>query len=272
MESIIPFKLGIVSVSKTSPGASILFHESIRLNIPTDFLTINDLIETNIADIYSKIIFRIGPSTYWRYKELLEELPESHKESLRKIVAAFDKSSSYLLMKDKIPIPDFKITTINDIEFAGNIFIIKPPIGNQGRGIYLVDSEAKLQEIKKAKDDLDELVIVQEYVPESMGADKRLFVVGDKVVASMQRYSTSHDFRANLHLGGRAETYIPTKTEENIAIECNKLHGLVYSGVDIVDSSRGPLVLEINPSPGFKIEDIAKVNISNLIIREYLRG
>ena len=109
-------------------------------------------------------------------------------------------------------------------------------------------------------------MLLQEYVKESAGTDIRAFVVGSRVVASMQRQSLDDDFRSNLHKGGEGTSIKLTAEEKRIAVRAAKAMGLHIAGVDLMRSARGPLVLEVNASPGFGIERITKRNVAEKII------
>ena len=109
-------------------------------------------------------------------------------------------------------------------------------------------------------------ILLQEYVKESAGTDIRAFVVGSRVVASMKRQSLDDDFRSNLHKGGEGTSVKLTTEESRIAVKAAKAMGLHVAGVDLMRSSRGPLVLEVNASPGFGIERITGRNVAEKII------
>jgi ribosomal protein S6--L-glutamate ligase len=111
-------------------------------------------------------------------------------------------------------------------------------------------------------------IIIQEYIEESKGSDIRCFVVGDKIIASMQRKAQPGEFRANIHRGGSASAIRITKTEREAVIKAAKIMGLGMAGVDLIRSKNGPLILEINSSPGLEgIESATKKDIANTIIR-----
>ena len=111
--------------------------------------------------------------------------------------------------------------------------------------------------------------LVQEFVKESAGTDIRAFVVGGKVVASMKRQSLDDDFRSNLHQGGEGSSIKLTDEERKTAQKAAKAMGLPICGVDMMRSDRGPLVLEVNASPGFGIEKVTGRNVAEKII-EYV--
>jgi ribosomal protein S6--L-glutamate ligase len=109
-------------------------------------------------------------------------------------------------------------------------------------------------------------ILMQEYVEESAGTDIRAFVVGSQVVASMKRQSLTDDFRSNLHQGGEGTTVKLTDEEEKVAIKAARAMGLSICGVDMMRSNRGPLVLEVNSSPGFGIEQVTGRDVAEKII------
>jgi ribosomal protein S6--L-glutamate ligase len=112
-------------------------------------------------------------------------------------------------------------------------------------------------------------ILLQEYIEESAGTDIRAFVVGSRVIASMKRQSLDDDFRSNLHQGGAGTPIKLTDEERKTAIKAAKAMGLNIAGVDMMLSKRGPLVLEVNASPGFGIEKVTGRNVAGSII-EYV--
>mgnify|MGYP001431664348 FL=1 len=149
-------------------------------------------------------------------------------------------------------------------------YVIKLLEGTQGRGVVLTETmEAAISAIETMKK-IDANILIQEFVNESKGEDIRAIVVGDKVVASMKRKAKPGEFRSNVHLGGSVEKYELNKQEEESAIKAAKVLGLSVAGVDLIQSNRGPLVLEVNSSPGLEgIEKASGVNVADKII-EYL--
>jgi len=109
--------------------------------------------------------------------------------------------------------------------------------------------------------------LVQEFIAEAKGADLRCFVVGDTVVAAMRRQAARGEFRSNLHRGGTAKAVRPTEAEAAVAVRAAQVLGLGVAGVDLIRSERGPLVLEVNSSPGLEgIEDATGVDVAARII------
>jgi ribosomal protein S6--L-glutamate ligase len=150
---------------------------------------------------------------------------------------------------------------------GGAPLVIKLIEGTQGVGVVLAETKKAAESVVQTLMGLNANLIIQEYVKEAKGADIRCFVVGDKVVASMMRQAKPGEFRANIHRGGRAEAVKITKAEREIAVKAAKIMGLRMAGVDFIRSDRGPLVLEINSSPGLEgIEATTKKDIGRLII------
>ncbi|MCL2085955.1 RimK family alpha-L-glutamate ligase [Candidatus Saccharibacteria bacterium] len=155
------------------------------------------------------------------------------------------------------------------IDEIGLPVIIKLAYGTHGNGVVLAESrktaKSALQAFYITNED-GTSVLVQEFIEESAGTDIRAFVVGSEVVASMKRQSLDDEFRSNLHKGGEGMPVELTPEEERVAISASRAMGLNVSGVDLMRSNRGPLVLEVNASPGFGIEKITGANVAEKII------
>ncbi len=149
-------------------------------------------------------------------------------------------------------------------------YVIKLLEGTQGRGVVLTETmEAAISAIETMKK-IDANILIQEFIRESKGEDIRAIVVGDKVVASMKRKAKPGEFRSNVHLGGSVENYELNEQEKESAIKAAKVLGLSVAGVDLIQSNRGPLVLEVNSSPGLEgIEKASGIDVADKII-EYL--
>jgi ribosomal protein S6--L-glutamate ligase len=145
-------------------------------------------------------------------------------------------------------------------------YIIKVLEGTQGLGVVLVENEQAAHSVIQAFNKLKARIIVQEFISECYGRDLRVFVVGGKVVGAMTRQASS-GFRSNLHRGGIAKLVELTPAEEETALKAAKVMGLEVAGVDILQSDRGPLVMEVNASPGLEgIEKSTGVDIAGHII------
>ena len=164
-------------------------------------------------------------------------------------------------------------TDIDDLlDQIGLPVIIKLATGTHGNGVVLAETKkaakSALQAFYLYNEDGTN-ILLQEYIKESAGTDIRAFVVGSRVVASMQRRSLDDDFRSNLHKGGEGVPIKLTDEEKKLAINAAKAMGLHIAGVDLMRSERGPVVLEVNSSPGFGIEKITGRNVAAKII-EYV--
>ena len=145
--------------------------------------------------------------------------------------------------------------------------VIKLNEGSQGTGVVLAEKRAASQSVIEAFRGLYANFLVQEFVAEAKGSDLRCFVVGDQVVAAMQRDSSPGDFRANLHRGGSAKAATLSADEERIAVAAAAALGLGVAGVDLLRSNRGPLLLEVNASPGLEgIEAATGVDVAGAIM------
>lgn len=150
---------------------------------------------------------------------------------------------------------------------GGAPLVIKLLEGTQGIGVVLADTDKAAESIIEAFMGLKANILVQEYIGESKGSDIRCFVVGGKVVAAMKRVAAEGEFRSNLHRGGSAEATRLSRSERATALNAAKVMGLNVCGVDILQSNRGPVVMEVNSSPGLEgIEQATTVDVSGGII------
>lgn len=184
--------------------------------------------------------------------------------------------SLQLLSKSGIGMPKTVFTNYSKnvesiIESAGGVpVVIKLLEGTQGLGVVLADGKKAATSVLEAFNGLKARVIVQEFIKESGGADIRAFVVDGKVVGAMKRQGKSGEFRSNLHRGGSAQIIELTEEEEQTAIKSAKALNLGVAGVDMLQSKRGALVLEVNSSPGIEgIERATHYDIAGEII-EYI--
>jgi len=181
--------------------------------------------------------------------------------------------SLQLLLKEGLDIPvtgfaSSPMDTDDLIEMVGGApLIIKLLEGTQGRGVVLAETRKAAESVINAFKSLKANLLVQEFVAEAEGKDLRLFVVDGKVVAAMQREAAPGEFRANMHRGGTAMKIKPTPNERKLATRAAKAMGLHVAGVDIIRSRQGPLLLEINSSPGLEgIEDVTSRDIAGDMI------
>jgi ribosomal protein S6--L-glutamate ligase len=145
--------------------------------------------------------------------------------------------------------------------------VIKLLEGTQGMGVVLAETKKACESVIDAFRKLHAYFLVQEYIEEAAGSDLRCFVVGDKVIASMMRVAKRGEFRSNLHRGGKASLVKITPEERQVALRAAKILGLNVAGVDLIRSKNGPLVLEVNSSPGLQgIENATSKDVASLII------
>lgn len=150
---------------------------------------------------------------------------------------------------------------------SGAPLVIKLVEGTQGIGVVLAETTKAAESVIGAFMELKANILAQEFIKESNGEDIRCFVIGDKVVATMMRKAQEGEFRSNLHRGGTATTVEITSEERKTAIRAAKILGLNVAGVDIMRSQRGPLVLEVNSSPGLEgIETTTGIDVAGQII------
>lgn len=151
---------------------------------------------------------------------------------------------------------------------GGAPVVVKLLEGTQGRGVVLAETVKAAESVIDAFTELKADFLVQEFIKEAGGSDVRCFVIGKKVVAAMERKSAPGEFRSNLHRGGTAVLTKLTPLERRTAIKAAQTMGLNVAGVDILRSSRGPLVMEVNSSPGLRgIEESTGVNVAAKIIQ-----
>ncbi|MFP3882381.1 MAG: 30S ribosomal protein S6--L-glutamate ligase [Actinomycetota bacterium] len=150
---------------------------------------------------------------------------------------------------------------------GGTPVVIKLLEGTQGLGVVLAETKKAAESVIGAFRQLDANILVQQFIKEAAGADIRALVVGGKVVAAMRRQGAPGDFRSNLHRGGSAEMIKLAPSERSTAVRAAKAMGLNVAGVDMVQSQEGPMVLEVNSSPGLEgIEKASSIDIADQII------
>jgi ribosomal protein S6--L-glutamate ligase len=154
------------------------------------------------------------------------------------------------------------------IKMAGGApIVIKLLEGTQGVGVVLAETHQAAESVIEAFRGLNANIMVQEFISEAGGADLRCFVVGDKVVAAMKRQGKEGEFRSNLHRGGQATVAKITPEERSVAVRAARVMGLNVAGVDLLRSNHGPVVMEVNSSPGLEgIETATGKNVAGMII------
>ena len=232
-----------------------------------------------LAD-YDAVVPRIGASITFYGTAVLRQFEMSGvftPNSSDAILRARDKLRCLqLLAREKIGMPatvfgDNPDDTADLLAMLGDPpHVIKLNEGAQGQGVLLAEKQSVSQSVIEAFRGLYATFLVQEFIREARGADIRCFVVGGKVVAAMRRQAKDGEFRSNLHRGGSATATQLNASEVDIALRAARTMGLNIAGVDLLRSRRGPLVLEVNSSPGLEgIEASTGIDIAGAII-EYL--
>lgn len=230
-----------------------------------------------ILNKFDAIIPRIRPSiTFYgcALTRQFEALNVYCLNSSTAITQSRDKLFSLqLLLQSGIDIPttgfaNSPLDTNDLIKMVGGPpLIVKLLEGTQGKGVVLAETKKAAESVINAFKSLNANILVQEFIKEADGKDLRLFVVDGKVVATIQREAMAGEFRANIHLGGTASIIRPTSEEKKIAIRAAKAMDLRVAGVDIIRSSKGPLLLEVNSSPGLEgIEGATNKDIAGEMI------
>jgi ribosomal protein S6--L-glutamate ligase len=194
--------------------------------------------------------------------------------------AKFRASSKFLALQilnhSGIPIPPTFLTgDSSDIQtivhnYLGLPLVVKTNEGTWGMGVELAQNVKMAHQMFQKTTKKNRMVLFQKYLKETQEQDIRAFVLDGRVIAAMRRISRSDDFRANIHQGGKAEGIDLPKEYAKIAIFATKALGLEIAGVDILETKTGPLVLEVNPSPGLEhIETTTNIDIATQIV-EYL--
>ncbi|KPK17337.1 MAG: ribosomal protein S6 modification protein [Myxococcales bacterium SG8_38] len=229
---------------------------------------------------FDAIIPRIGASHTFYGTAVVRQFEMMGTYSLntsQAISRARDKLRALQLLAREgigLPVTGFARST-KDIQgliklVGGAPLIIKLLEGTQGIGVVLTETDKAAESVMAAFSQLDANILVQEFIKEAEGADIRAFVIGDKVVASMMRQGPRGEFRSNLHRGGKATRVRLTPEERSTAVRSAKKLGLRVAGVDMLRSNHGPVVMEVNSSPGLEgIETTSGKDVAGAII-EYL--
>lgn len=231
---------------------------------------------------FDAVIPRIGAShTFYgtavvRQFEMLGTFTPNESQA---ITRSRDKLRSLQLLARAgigLPVTGFAHST-KDIDglletVGGAPVVVKLLEGTQGVGVVLAETKKAAESVIAAFRQLDANILVQEYIKESGGSDIRAIVVGNRVVAAIKRTGAPGDFRSNLHRGGTAEKIRLTPEERSIAVRAARTVGLNVSGVDLLQSNHGPVVMEVNSSPGLEgVEGATNVDVAGKII-EFLEN
>jgi len=227
---------------------------------------------------FDAVIPRIGASTTFYGTAVLRQFEMMGVFPLNESVAisrSRDKLRSLQLLSRKgigLPITGFAHSpddTQDMISIAGGApVVIKLLEGTQGIGVVLAETRKAAESVIEAFRGLEANFLVQEFISEAGGSDIRCFVIGEKVVASIRRTAKEGEFRSNLHRGGSAELVRITPEERSTAVRAARIMGLNVAGVDILRSNHGPVVLEVNSTPGLEgIETTTGKDVAGMIIQ-----
>lgn len=246
-------------------------HMNIASHRPSIFLNSEELTG------FDAIIPRIGASHTFFGAAVVRQFEMMHVYSLNESVAisrSRDKLRSLQLLARKgigLPVTAFAKDTKATSEIikicGGAPVVIKLLEGTQGVGVVLAETEKAAESVIEAFRGLNANILVQEFIKEAKGADIRCFVIGDKVVAAMQRQAKEGEFRSNLHRGGTSSAIRITPEERSTAVRAARVMGLNVAGVDLLRSNHGPVVMEVNSSPGLEgIEKATGKDVAGSII------
>lgn len=227
---------------------------------------------------FDAVIPRIGNSVTFYGTAVLRQFEMMNVFPLNESVAisrSRDKLRSTQLLARKgigLPVTGFANNPddTNDLieQVGGAPLVIKLLQGTQGIGVVLAETHNAAESVIQAFMGLKVNIMVQEYIKEAGGSDIRCLVIGDKVVAAMKRQAAPGEFRSNLHRGGTASLIRLTPEERSTAVRAAKIMGLNVCGVDMLRSNHGPVIMEVNSSPGLKgIEEASAKDIAGLIIQ-----
>ncbi|MBW3552775.1 MAG: 30S ribosomal protein S6--L-glutamate ligase [Gemmatimonadetes bacterium] len=226
---------------------------------------------------FDAVIPRIGSSITFYGTAVVRQFEMQHVFTVAEsqaISRSRDKLRSLQLLSREgigLPVTGFA-RSMRDIDklielVGGAPLIIKLLEGTQGMGVVMAETQKAAHSVIGAFQQLDANILVQEFIKEAGGSDLRAFVVGGRVVAAMERHAAPGEFRSNLHRGGSANAAKLTTKERNTAIRAARVMGLSVAGVDLLRSARGPVVMEVNSSPGLQgIETATGVDVAGEII------
>ncbi|MCU5774980.1 30S ribosomal protein S6--L-glutamate ligase [Erwiniaceae bacterium BAC15a-03b] len=226
---------------------------------------------------FDAVIPRIGPATTFYGMAVLRQFEMCGSYPLNESVAitrARDKLRSLQLLARQgidMPVTGFSHSPDDSrdlIDMVGGApLVVKLVEGTQGIGVVLAETRQAAESVIEAFRGLNAHILVQEYIKEAQGCDIRCLVIGDQVVGAIERQAREGDFRSNLHRGGTARRVEISEREREMAVKAAATLGLDVAGVDILRAARGPLVMEVNASPGLEgIENITGLDIASLMI------
>ena len=256
----------------------VIDHVRCFMDITSDNPTIHYKDEEFGPDHFDAVIPRIGASVSFYGASVVRQFEMMGVYCVNESVAitrARDKLRSLqLLARRGVGIPTTSFANSPDDvhglirEVGGPPLVIKILEGTQGIGVVLAETRKAAESVIQAFMGLNTAILVQEYIKEAGGADIRAFIVGGRVIAAMKRQAPEGEFRSNLHRGGTASVELLSQAERETAIRAASVMGLNVCGVDILRSERGPLVMEVNASPGLRgIEEATGKDVAGIVVR-----
>ena len=267
----------IESAESRGHTVQVLDHLRCFMDITSDKPTIHYGTEEFDSSDFDAVIPRIGASVTFYGTAVVRQFEMMNIYSVNESVAitrSRDKLRSLQLMSRKgigMPTTAFAHSSkdIDGIikEVGGAPLVIKLLEGTQGKGVVLAETKKAAESVIQAFMKLKANILVQQYIKEAGGADLRCLVVGNKVIAAMERQGPPGEFRSNLHRGGKARLVKLTPTERRTAVRAATVMGLNVAGVDLLRSDTGPMVMEVNSSPGMEgIEKATGKDVAGMII------
>lgn len=267
----------VEAAKKRGHEVRVVDHVRCFMDITSDRPSLHYQDEEFAAEHFDAVIPRIGASVTFYGAAVVRQFEMMGVYSVNESVAitrSRDKLRSLQLLSRRgvgIPVTAFARSP-DDVpglirEVGGAPLVIKLLEGTQGIGVVLAETSAAAKSVIQGFMGLSANILVQEFIKEAGGSDIRCFVVGGSVIAAMQRTAPEGEFRSNLHRGGSASLVKLTPKERKTAVNTAKIMGLNVCGVDLLRSDRGPLVMEVNSSPGIGgIEEATGKDVANLII------
>ncbi len=283
-------RLAILSRNKNLHSIRRLLEEARRMRVECAVI---DPLECQLVVDGKKSGIYVGPKALPRFDAILPRIGASITDYGLAVVKQFEAlgmytvngSASIAQSRDKmrslqilthagLRVPRSVLTRTprglkQSVERVGGLPVVMKLLrGTQGVGVMLVSVPVTAGSVFDTLQDLEQDVIIQQFIAEGGGRDYRVFVIGEKVVGTMMRTAPSGEFRSNLHRGGEGSIIKLPKTYERAAIRAAKTLGVEVAGVDIIESKSGPLILEVNSSPGFEgIEAATGLNIAGMIVK-----
>lgn len=249
------------------------------MNITSNNPTVHSKVRSEVTQLnFDAVIPRIGASVTAYGTAVLRQFEVGGVYSVNESIAitrSRDKLRAHQLLARKgvgMPITSYahSVDATDEIiqSVGGAPLIVKIIESTHGNGVVLAETNKAAESLINAFRSLNADILVQEFIKESGGSDIRCFVVGDKVIAAMQRSAKEGEFRSNLHRGGTAEVIKLKPEERALAVRAAKVMGLDVAGVDLLRSAHGPLVIEVNSSPGLEgIEKATGKDVAGAIIQ-----